>query len=71
MNGVGNPRVDTPGPMMPVGANPCGLAIPVARICDMLLQPGGSYQFRGETHQYPDIHLVHWAGGNRSIITSS
>ncbi|BFI44544.1 biotin transporter BioY [Yersinia pseudotuberculosis] len=64
MNGVGNPRIDTPGPAMPVGKNPAGLAIPVARICDMLLQPGQPYQFQGETHTYPDIHLVHWAGGN-------
>lgn len=64
MNGVGNPRIDTPGPSMPVGKNPAGLAIPVARICDMLLQPGQPYQFQGATHTYPDIHLVHWAGGN-------
>ncbi|MCS3407340.1 molybdopterin guanine dinucleotide-containing S/N-oxide reductase [Serratia sp. AKBS12] len=64
MNGVGNPRVDTPGPTMPVGSNPANLAIPVARICDMLLQPGEAYQFQGETRHYPDIHLVHWAGGN-------
>lgn len=64
MNGVGNPRIDTPGPSMPVGKNPAGLAIPVARICDMLLQPGQPYEFQGETHSYPDIHLVHWAGGN-------
>lgn len=45
MNGVGNPRVDTPAPTMPVGDNPAGLAIPVARICDMLLHPGEAYQF--------------------------
>lgn len=49
---------------MPVGDNPAGLAIPVARICDMLLHPGEAYQFCGETRQYPDVHLVHWAGGN-------
>lgn len=64
MNGVGNPRLNTPAPSLPVGANPAGLAIPVARICDMLLQPGEPYTFCGETREYPDIHLVHWAGGN-------
>ncbi|WP_127957411.1 molybdopterin-dependent oxidoreductase [Serratia microhaemolytica] len=64
MNSVGNPRVDTAGPMMPIGNNPAGLSIPVARICDMLLQPGQPYSFQGETHHYPDIHLIHWAGGN-------
>lgn len=64
MNGVGNPRLDTPGPALSTGPNPSGLSIPVARISDMLLNPGGSYEFQGETHAYPDIHLVHWAGGN-------
>ncbi|ARJ44265.1 biotin transporter BioY [Pantoea alhagi] len=64
MNSVGNPRIDTPAPQLPTGPNPAGLAIPVARICDMLLQPGESYAFQGKTHHYPDIHLMHWAGGN-------
>ncbi|MBC7727965.1 MAG: molybdopterin-dependent oxidoreductase, partial [Microbacteriaceae bacterium] len=64
MNGVGNPRVATPGPEMPVGRNPADLDIPVARIADMLLQPGEAYRFQGETRHYPDVKLVHWAGGN-------
>ncbi|SQI44873.1 Dimethyl sulfoxide/trimethylamine N-oxide reductase precursor [Serratia plymuthica] len=57
--------------MMPVGTNPCGLAIPVARICDMLLQPGEPYSFRGETLHYPDIHLVHWPAATHSITINS
>ncbi|WP_233214129.1 molybdopterin-dependent oxidoreductase [Achromobacter sp. MYb9] len=64
MNGVGNPRVATPGPEMPVGRNPSGLAIPVARLTEMLENPGAPYPFQGQTQHYPDIHLVHWAGGN-------
>lgn len=64
MNGVGNPRVATPGPEMPVGPNPAALSIPCARLTDMLLHPGQPYRFRGETHHYPDVRLVHWAGGN-------
>jgi biotin/methionine sulfoxide reductase len=64
MNSVGNPRIDTPAPQLPTGPNPAKLAIPVARICDMLLQPGENYAFQGQTHRYPDIHLMHWAGGN-------
>ena len=64
MNSVGNPRLDTPAPQLPTGPNPAGLAIPVARICDMLLQPGENYSFQGKTQRYPDIHLMHWAGGN-------
>ncbi|HZZ95286.1 MAG TPA: molybdopterin-dependent oxidoreductase [Usitatibacter sp.] len=64
MNGVGNPRPATPGPAMPVGRNPIGRAIPVARIADMLLAPGSAYRFDGGTYEYPDIRFVHWAGGN-------
>lgn len=64
MNGVGNPRIATPGPQMPVGANPAKLSIPVARLTDMLLYPGQPYRFDGESRVYPHIRLVHWAGGN-------
>jgi len=64
MNGVGNPRPATPGPEFPVSKNPIELSIPVARIADMLLNPGAAYRFDGATHAYPDIRLVHWAGGN-------
>ncbi|WP_312839331.1 molybdopterin-dependent oxidoreductase, partial [Pantoea piersonii] len=64
MNSVGNPRQDGPAPLMATGPNPSGLSIPVARISDMLLNPGQPYTFQGETLTYPDIHLVHWAGGN-------
>ncbi|ARP80701.1 aspartyl/glutamyl-tRNA(Asn/Gln) amidotransferase subunit C [Bordetella genomosp. 8] len=64
MNGVGNPRIATPGPEMPVGRNPADLSIPVARLTDMLERPGQPYPFQGQTHRYPDIHFIHWAGGN-------
>jgi len=64
MNGVVNPRPATPGPELPVPDNPLALSIPVARIADMLLNPGAEYRFDGATHVYPDIRLVHWAGGN-------
>ncbi|CAM3526926.1 Aspartyl/glutamyl-tRNA(Asn/Gln) amidotransferase subunit C [Bordetella sputigena] len=64
MNGVGNPRIATPGPEMPVGRNPADLSIPVARLTEMLERPGQPYPFQGETRHYPDIHFIHWAGGN-------
>ena len=64
MNGVGNPRVPTPGPEMVVGKNPARLSIPVARITDMLLNPGMEYHFNGGRRTYPDVRLVHWVGGN-------
>ena len=64
INGVGNPRVDLPAPEMSTGANPARRAIPVARIADMLLHPGSSFEFNGKRDTYPDIRLVYWAGGN-------
>ena len=30
----------------------------------MLLNPGTSYRYNGQTRTYPDIRLVYWAGGN-------
>lgn len=63
-NGMGNPRYETPlfGP--PVPPNPVQPPIPVARVTDMLLNPGAAYRFNGRTETYPDIRLIYWAGGN-------
>jgi biotin/methionine sulfoxide reductase len=44
--------------------NPVPDFIPVARIADMLLNPGATFNYNGLTRQYPDIRLVYWAGGN-------
>ncbi len=46
------------------GKKPNASFIPVARIADMLLNPGSPFTYEGETHKYPDIRLVYWAGGN-------
>lgn len=64
MGGMGEPREDVPAVSMTAGRNPCGSAIPVARIADMLLHPGETYDFDGERKTYPDIRLVYWCGGN-------
>ncbi len=48
----------------PQGRNRVADFIPVARISDMLLKPGTTYRYNGETRTYPDIKLVYWAGGN-------
>ena len=64
LNGVGVPRADLPGPEIAVPPNPAAKAIPVARVADMLLQPGASYEFNGRRDVYPDIRLIYWAGGN-------
>lgn len=63
-NGVGNPVKLFHWPSLPQGTNGVADFIPVARISDMLLHPGERYEFNGETRTYPDIKLVHWAGGN-------
>lgn len=63
MNGVGNERISSPTPTFSAGKN-AGCAIPVARIGDMLLNPGKPYTFQGETQTYPAPRLIHWAGGN-------
>jgi biotin/methionine sulfoxide reductase len=46
--GMGNPRRPVPVPVMQAGRNPTGLRIPVARIADMLLEPGKTIDFNGE-----------------------
>ncbi|MFG6581327.1 molybdopterin-dependent oxidoreductase [Sulfitobacter sp. 1A13191] len=53
-----------PWPSMPKGRNPIADFIPVARIAEMLLHPGETYKYNGETRSYPDIKLVWWTGGN-------
>ena len=52
------------GGALPQGTNPVRTTIPVARVADMLLNPGMPYQYNGEDRTYPDIRLVMWAGGN-------
>ncbi|WP_046468868.1 molybdopterin-dependent oxidoreductase [Allosalinactinospora lopnorensis] len=56
----------TPGglPRFPRGGNPIDSFIPVARVADMLLNPGRPYDYNGERRNYPDIRLVAWSGGN-------
>jgi biotin/methionine sulfoxide reductase len=63
-NLMGSPQLKLAGPTLPQGRNAVDVFIPVARIADMLLHPGESFTYNGATHQYPDIRLVYWAGGN-------
>lgn len=51
-------------PELPIGQNPVNKRIPVARIADMLLNPGKPFHFNGQDWHYPDIRLVYWVGGN-------
>jgi biotin/methionine sulfoxide reductase len=61
---MGYPRRPMPSPHLPIGRGSVDSAIPAARISDMLLNPGGVYEFNGRTRRYPDIRLIYWAGGN-------
>jgi biotin/methionine sulfoxide reductase len=63
-NGAGVPRADVPGPELAPPLNPARRAVPVARITDTLLNPGGEYEFNGHRGIYPDIRMIYWAGGN-------
>jgi biotin/methionine sulfoxide reductase len=64
LGGVGAPFVTGKSPAMTQGDRPIDSFIPVARISDMLLNPGGAYSYQGQDRTYPDTRLVYWAGGN-------
>ncbi|MGI9463142.1 MAG: molybdopterin-dependent oxidoreductase, partial [Aestuariivirgaceae bacterium] len=64
IGGVGVPLKRLSGLTLPQGENPIADFIPVARIADMLLNPGEPYDFNGQSRHYPDIKLVYWCGGN-------
>jgi len=64
IGGVGVPIKRLSRPAFPRGHNPISDFIPVARIADMLLNPGVAYDFNGQQRCYPDIRLVYWCGGN-------
>ncbi len=64
MNNVGLNRTQVDYASFPQGSNPVPDFIPVARLTDMLENPGGQFAYDGKSYQYPDIRLVWWAGGN-------
>ena len=63
-NSIGDNNIKIPGASLPQGKNQVADFIPVARISDLLLNSGGDFDFNGKRYQYPDTHLVYWAGGN-------
>lgn len=64
MNNTGSGRKAFSGPRFSQGVNPVKDFIPVARVTDMLLNPGAPFDYNGQRLHYPDIRLVYWAGGN-------
>ncbi len=61
---VGEPAPLVGVPRLAQGSNAVATFIPVARIADMLLNPGAGYDYDGLRLTYPDIRLVYWCGGN-------
>ena len=49
---------------LPQGQNPVEDFIPVARVTDLLENPGGRFDYNGQSYEYPDVKIVWWAGGN-------
>ncbi|MEU5025853.1 molybdopterin-dependent oxidoreductase [Streptomyces milbemycinicus] len=62
--GIGAGSLPYKLPTLSQGTNPVADFIPVARIGDLLLHPGGTCDYDGQRLVHPDIRLVHWAGGN-------
>ncbi|MGH1414747.1 MAG: molybdopterin-dependent oxidoreductase [Pelagimonas sp.] len=64
IGGIGKSMRAMSGMTLDQGQNPITQQIPVARIADMLLNPGKPYDFNGKNQPYPDVRLVYWVGGN-------
>ena len=64
LGGVGAPLNLARSPAISQLTRPIDSFIPVARITDMLLNPGRPFSYEGKVHTYPDTRLVYWAGGN-------
>lgn len=62
--GMGTVRGDFPTVGMSAFPNRANSIIPVARITDMLENPGAEYDYNGRRLRYPDTRLIYWAGGN-------
>jgi biotin/methionine sulfoxide reductase len=64
IGGTGNPVRSIGGPSLSQLDNGVDSFIPVARVTDMLMNPGGPFDYNGKRLVYPDIRLVYWCGGN-------
>ena len=64
VNPIGNSLRHIDYAAVPQGENPVKGFIPVARIADMLENPGAPFDYDGQSLTYPDIRMIWWAGGN-------
>lgn len=64
IHSLGHAGAHLPAASLPQGDNPVKDFIPVARLADMLMNPGAEFDYNGQRLRYPDIQLIYWAGGN-------
>ena len=64
VNSTGDSFTRVPWKSLPQGQNKIKDFIPVARITDMLENPGTEFSYNGKKLLYPEIKLIYWAGGN-------
>ncbi|MDN3711987.1 molybdopterin-dependent oxidoreductase [Paracoccus cavernae] len=71
LGGVGAGINSGRSPAITAGADVIDSFIPVARISDLLLNPGAEFTYEGAVRHYPDTRLVYWAGAIPSTITKT
>jgi biotin/methionine sulfoxide reductase len=64
VNSTGDSFDKIPWQSLSQGENKIEDFIPVARVTDMLENPGGEFDYDGKKLSHPDIKLIYWAGGN-------
>ncbi|TWP32015.1 molybdopterin-dependent oxidoreductase [Leekyejoonella antrihumi] len=64
MQGIGIERARQRIAALPQPDNPVDVAIPVARICDALENPGATIDYDGRRITFPDLRAIYWCGGN-------
>ena len=64
VNSTGDSFTKIPWKGLPQGKNKIKDFIPVARITDMVENPGSEFSYNGKKLRYPEIKLIYWAGGN-------
>ena len=67
-NGIGAGGSRIAPPSLTVPPNPVKAFIPVARIADMLENPGAAFDYNGQRLTYPDARIVYWCGGNPNTL---
>ncbi|MBJ3778615.1 molybdopterin-dependent oxidoreductase [Acuticoccus mangrovi] len=63
-NGIGSTGRRVSAVNLKAPPNPAKSTIPVARIADLLLNPGAELRYNGREITLPETRLIYWAGGN-------